>query len=78
MEFISRIFIDASIATCASKRCGIICGNALGFFYRLLEFGVVSVLPPIILIETTTKYKCLSWSSILRYEVLFKVGRSLV
>ena len=59
MEFIRGIFIDMTIATCASKRWGLNWGYSLGFLYRLIEFGVVSVIPPIILIETSTKYKTL-------------------
>ena len=57
MEFIKDMFIDSDIVSCFEKRFGSNCSLFLGFIYRLLELGIVSGLPPFIVIYTHTKYK---------------------
>ena len=54
---ISFIFVDSSIATCSEKRFGYTLSYLIGATFRLVEFGVVSVIPPLISIITSNKYK---------------------
>ena len=57
MEFVKEIFIDLSIVSCSEKRFGPKWSIFLGFVYRFIELGIVSGLPPFIVIYTHTKYK---------------------
>lgn len=56
LNILKFIFIDEAIATCSAKSCGT-CGKyMIGFLYRVLEFGTISAVPPIILINYSDKY----------------------
>lgn len=56
MIILKLIFIDETITTCSAKSCGS-CGKYVsGFLFRALEFGTISAVPPIILINYSDKY----------------------
>lgn len=56
LNFLKFIFIDEAIATCSAKSCGT-CGKyMIGCLFRILEFGIISAVPPIILINYKSTY----------------------
>ncbi len=49
-------FIDESIQMCSERRFGKTNSYVIGVMFRLFEFGIISALPPFILIEYSNKY----------------------
>jgi hypothetical protein len=56
-KVLSFILIDLSIAICVEKRYGQMVGYIVGVVFRLSEFGIISVIPLLISIITSNKYK---------------------
>lgn len=55
-NLLSFIFVDANIQSCVELQVGIKISYIIGIIFRLAEFGIVSAIPPLILIFTSNKY----------------------
>ena len=61
---IKKVLFETTVTTFAKDKCGIVCAHILGIMYRLLEFGITSLLSPLILILFDSKYKALIAASV--------------